>query len=117
MAGITAYVGFYEICSPKKGELVFISAASGVVDLWKNILGFDDAFNYNEESYLNEAIKRKSEFKDSSSSTTSLLKELRLRQLLWLDTFLVAKWESKLFLWLVIDQFGPIDLDLMDGED
>ncbi|KAG6400055.1 hypothetical protein SASPL_141543 [Salvia splendens] len=117
MAGITAYVGFYEICSPKKGELVFISAASGVVDLLKNILGFDDAFNYNEESYLNEAIKRKSECKDSSSSTTSLLKELRLRQLLWLDTFLVAKWESKLFLWLVIDQFGPIDLDLMDGED
>ncbi|KAG6400026.1 hypothetical protein SASPL_141514 [Salvia splendens] len=58
MAGITAYVGFYEICSPKKGELVFISAASGVVDLLQNILGFDDAFNYNEESYLNEAIKR-----------------------------------------------------------
>ncbi|KAG6400031.1 hypothetical protein SASPL_141519 [Salvia splendens] len=58
MADITAYVGFYEICSPKKGELVFISAASGVVDLLKIILGFDDAFNYNEESYLNEAIKR-----------------------------------------------------------
>ncbi|KAG6383493.1 hypothetical protein SASPL_156752 [Salvia splendens] len=58
MAGITAYVGFYEICSLKKGELVFISAASGVVDLLKNILGFVDAFNYNEESYLNEAIKR-----------------------------------------------------------
>ncbi|KAG6400159.1 hypothetical protein SASPL_141647 [Salvia splendens] len=48
MAGITAYVGFYEICSPKKGELVFISAASGVVEH----IGFDDAFNYNE------AIKR-----------------------------------------------------------
>ncbi|KAG6400109.1 hypothetical protein SASPL_141597 [Salvia splendens] len=31
MAGITAYVGFYEICSPKKVELVFISTASGVV--------------------------------------------------------------------------------------
>ncbi|XP_042043711.1 2-alkenal reductase (NADP(+)-dependent)-like [Salvia splendens] len=57
MAGINAYVGFYEICSPKKVELVFISTASGVVDLLKNILGFDDAFNYNEESYLNEAIK------------------------------------------------------------
>ncbi|KAG6383594.1 hypothetical protein SASPL_156643 [Salvia splendens] len=174
MAGINAYVGFYEICSPKKVELVFISTASGVVDLLKNILGFDDAFNYNEESYLNEAIKgyfpewidiyfetvggkildavlpnirphgritacgtisqydeeepdathnlmyvivKKIQMQGSSSSTTSLLKELRLRQLLWLDTFLVAMWESNLFLWLVIDQFGPIDLDLMDGED
>ena len=31
MAGTTAYIGFYEICSPKKGEHVFISAASGAV--------------------------------------------------------------------------------------
>ena len=31
MAGVTAYAGFYEICSPKKGEHVFISAASGAV--------------------------------------------------------------------------------------
>ena len=31
MAGMTAYSGFYEICSPKKGEYVFISAASGAV--------------------------------------------------------------------------------------
>ncbi|PON85941.1 Alcohol dehydrogenase superfamily, zinc-type [Trema orientale] len=31
MPGMTAYVGFYEICSPKKGEHVFISAASGAV--------------------------------------------------------------------------------------
>lgn len=29
--GLTAYVGFYEICSPKKGETVFVSAASGAV--------------------------------------------------------------------------------------
>ena len=28
---MAAYVGFYEICSPKKGEIVFISAASGAV--------------------------------------------------------------------------------------
>lgn len=28
---MTAYVGFYEICSPKKGEYVFVSAASGAV--------------------------------------------------------------------------------------
>ena len=31
MPGLTAYVGFYEICSPKRGENVFISAASGAV--------------------------------------------------------------------------------------
>ncbi|XP_006350133.1 2-alkenal reductase (NADP(+)-dependent)-like [Solanum tuberosum] len=31
MPGMTAYVGFYEICSPKKGETVFVSAASGAV--------------------------------------------------------------------------------------
>ena len=31
MPGMTAYAGFYEICTPKKGETVFISAASGAV--------------------------------------------------------------------------------------
>ena len=31
MPGLTAYVGFYEVCSPKKGEYVFTSAASGAV--------------------------------------------------------------------------------------
>ena len=31
MPGLTAYGGFYEVCSPKKGEHVFISAASGAV--------------------------------------------------------------------------------------
>lgn len=31
MPGITAYGGFYELCSPKKGDRVFISAASGAV--------------------------------------------------------------------------------------
>ncbi|KAG6400019.1 hypothetical protein SASPL_141507 [Salvia splendens] len=125
MAGITAYVGFYEICSPKKGELVFISAASGVVDLLKNILGFDDAFNYNEESYLNEAIKRPhgritacgtiSLYDEEEPDATHnlmyvIVKKIRMQGF-------VAMWESNLFLWLVIDQFGPIDLDLMDGED
>ena len=29
--GITAYAGFYEICSPKKGEYVFVSSASSAV--------------------------------------------------------------------------------------
>ena len=28
---MTAYAGFYEVCSPKKGEYVYVSAASGAV--------------------------------------------------------------------------------------
>ncbi|KAK6161579.1 hypothetical protein DH2020_004960 [Rehmannia glutinosa] len=31
MPGMTAYAGFYEVCSPKKGDTVFISAASGAI--------------------------------------------------------------------------------------
>ncbi|OMP07687.1 Alcohol dehydrogenase superfamily, zinc-type [Corchorus olitorius] len=83
MPGFTAYVGLYEICSPKKGEYVFVSAASGAVgqlvgqlaklhgcyvvgssgssqkvDLLKNHFGFDDAFNYKEEADLDAALKR-----------------------------------------------------------
>uniref|UniRef100_A0A0D6R9A8 Enoyl reductase (ER) domain-containing protein n=1 Tax=Araucaria cunninghamii TaxID=56994 RepID=A0A0D6R9A8_ARACU len=83
MPGFTAYAGFFEVCSPKKGEQVFVSAASGAVgqlvgqfaklagcfvvgsagskekvDLLKNKLGFDDAFNYKEEHDLNAALKR-----------------------------------------------------------
>ncbi|GLT55583.1 hypothetical protein SLA2020_286930 [Shorea laevis] len=83
MPGMTAYAGFYEVCSPKKGDYVFISAASGAVgqlvgqfakllgcyvvgsagskekvDLLKNKLGLDDAFNYKEEPDLNAAMKR-----------------------------------------------------------
>ncbi|XP_062150083.1 2-alkenal reductase (NADP(+)-dependent)-like isoform X2 [Alnus glutinosa] len=83
MPGMTAYGGFYEVCSPKKGEYVFISAASGAVgqlvgqfakllgcfvvgsagskekvDLLKNKFGFDDAFNYKEEPDLDATLKR-----------------------------------------------------------
>ncbi|KAG2713617.1 hypothetical protein I3843_04G176500 [Carya illinoinensis] len=83
MPGLTAFAGFYEICSPKKGEYVFISAASGAVgqlvgqfaklmgcyvvgsagskekvDLLKNKFGFDGAFNYKEENDLDAALKR-----------------------------------------------------------
>ncbi|CAL9045079.1 unnamed protein product [Musa banksii] len=83
MPGLTAYAGFYEICSPKKGEHVFISAASGAVgqlvgqfaklmgcyvvgsagsdekvNLLKNKLGFHEAFNYKKEPDLNKALKR-----------------------------------------------------------
>ncbi|PKI30799.1 hypothetical protein CRG98_048810, partial [Punica granatum] len=31
MPGMTAYAGFFKVCSPKKGETVFVSAASGAV--------------------------------------------------------------------------------------
>ncbi|PON50581.1 Alcohol dehydrogenase superfamily, zinc-type [Trema orientale] len=31
MPGMTAYAGFYEVCSPKKGEYVFVSAAFSAV--------------------------------------------------------------------------------------
>ncbi|XP_044500530.1 2-alkenal reductase (NADP(+)-dependent)-like isoform X3 [Mangifera indica] len=83
MPGMTAYAGFYEVCSPKKGETVFISAASGAVgqlvgqfakllgcyvvgsagtkdkvDLLRNKFGFDEAFNYKEEPDLDAALKR-----------------------------------------------------------
>ncbi|KAJ0972967.1 hypothetical protein J5N97_020926 [Dioscorea zingiberensis] len=83
MPGFTAYVGFYEVCSPKKGEYVFISAASGAVgqlvgqfaklmgcyvvgtagsdekvELLKTKFGFDDAFNYKKEKDLGVALKR-----------------------------------------------------------
>ncbi|KAK9921782.1 hypothetical protein M0R45_030278 [Rubus argutus] len=83
MPGLTAYAGFYEVCSPKKGERVYISAASGAVgqlvgqfaklsgcyvvgsagtkekvDLLKNKFGFDEAFNYKEEPNLDAALKR-----------------------------------------------------------
>ncbi|KAJ9187219.1 hypothetical protein P3X46_002704 [Hevea brasiliensis] len=83
MPGHSAYVGFYEICAPKKGEYVFISSAYGAigqivgqfaklmgcyvvgsagskekVDILKNKLGFDEAFNYKEEPDLDAALKR-----------------------------------------------------------
>ncbi|CAN1809673.1 2-alkenal reductase (NADP(+)-dependent) [Linum perenne] len=83
MPGMTAYVGLYELCSPKKGDYVFISAASGAVgqlvgqfakvagcyvvgsagtnqkvDLLKNKFGFDEAFNYKEEQDFDVALKR-----------------------------------------------------------
>ncbi|KAK1306911.1 NADP-dependent alkenal double bond reductase P1 [Acorus calamus] len=32
-SGLTAYVGFFNVCKPKKGEKVFVSAASGSHDV------------------------------------------------------------------------------------
>ncbi|KAF6162318.1 hypothetical protein GIB67_008447 [Kingdonia uniflora] len=83
MPGMTAYFGFMEIGSPKKGEYVFVSGATGAigqlvgqfakltgcyvvgcagsqekVDLLKTTFGFDEAFNYKEEQDLDAALKR-----------------------------------------------------------
>ncbi|XP_026422527.1 2-alkenal reductase (NADP(+)-dependent)-like isoform X2 [Papaver somniferum] len=83
MPGLTAYIGFNELTSPKKGEYVYVSAASGAVgqlvgqfaklmgcyvvgsagskekvDLLKNKFGFDDAFNYKEEHDFAATLKR-----------------------------------------------------------
>lgn len=82
MPGLTAYSSFYEIAQPKKGETIFISAASGAVgslvgqlakrdgltvigsvgdnaklEYITKDLGFDGGFNYKEEAPM-EALKR-----------------------------------------------------------
>ncbi|CAH1435127.1 unnamed protein product [Lactuca virosa] len=82
-SGLTAYGGLFQICEPKKGEKVFVSAAGGSVgnlvgqyaklfgcyvvgcagtkqkvDLLKGKLGFDDAFNYKEETNLTNTLQR-----------------------------------------------------------
>lgn len=82
MSGLTAYSSLYEIGKPKKGEVIFISAASGAVGqivgqlakreglkvigsvgsgeklrFIKEELGFDAGFNYKEEK-ADAALKR-----------------------------------------------------------
>jgi NADPH-dependent curcumin reductase CurA len=82
MSGLTAYSSFYEIGKPKKGETIFISAASGAVGqivgqlakheglkvlgsvgsdeklkFIKEELGFDGGFNYKTKK-PDEALKR-----------------------------------------------------------
>jgi NADPH-dependent curcumin reductase CurA len=82
MPGLTAYSSFYEIGAPKKGETIFISAASGAVgqlvgqlakheglkvigsvgddqklDFILKDLGFDGGFNYKKEKPA-EALSR-----------------------------------------------------------
>ncbi|CAK9309250.1 unnamed protein product [Citrullus colocynthis] len=83
MPGLTAYAGFYEVCSPKKGEYVFVSSAFGAVgqlvgqfaklmgcyvvgsagthdkvEQLKTKFGFDEAFNYKDEPDFDAALKR-----------------------------------------------------------
>ena len=82
MPGLTAYSSFYEIGAPKRGETIFISAASGAVgqlvgqlakheglrvvgsvgdekklEFITKELGFDGGFNYKKEKPL-EALQR-----------------------------------------------------------
>jgi len=91
MSGLTAYSSFYEIGKPKKGETIFVSAASGAVgqivgqlakreglkvigsvgsdEKLKFIteeLGFDAGFNYKAEK-PGDALKRLLKEVDSSS--------------------------------------------------
>ncbi|CAN6344731.1 unnamed protein product [Urochloa humidicola] len=83
MPGLTAYAGLYDVAKPKKGEYVFVSAASGAVGqivgqlakltgcyvvgsagsdekvkLLKTKFGFVEAFNYKKEQDLNAALQR-----------------------------------------------------------
>ncbi|KAF0888816.1 hypothetical protein E2562_017810 [Oryza meyeriana var. granulata] len=83
LPGLTSYAGFFEVCKPKKGDYVFVSAASGAVgqivgqlakitgcyvvgsagsdekvNLLKTKFGFDDAFNYKKEPDLDAVLKR-----------------------------------------------------------
>ncbi|KAJ6683417.1 hypothetical protein OIU85_007131 [Salix viminalis] len=83
MPGMTAYFCFFDIGSPKEGDRVYVSAASGAigqlvgqfakligcyvvgsagskekVELLKTKFGYDDAFNYKEEHDLDAALKR-----------------------------------------------------------
>jgi NADPH-dependent curcumin reductase CurA len=82
MSGLTAYSSFYEIGKPKKGDVIFISAASGAVgqivgqlakreglrvlgsvgsqeklDFITKELGFDAGFNYRAEG-VTEGLER-----------------------------------------------------------
>ncbi|CAO2152562.1 unnamed protein product [Urochloa humidicola] len=84
MTGLTAYSGFMEVGRPKKGDSVFVSAASGAVgqvvgqlakiagcyvvgsagsdekvNLLKTKFGFNDAFNYKSEADLTAALKQR----------------------------------------------------------
>ncbi|CAN6380932.1 unnamed protein product [Urochloa humidicola] len=84
MTGLTAYAGIMEVGRPKRGDFVFVSAASGAVgqvvgqlakiagcyvvgsagsdekvNLLKTKFGYDDAFNYKSETDLAAALKRR----------------------------------------------------------
>lgn len=93
LPGITAYSAFYEIAKPKKGETIFISAASGAVgqivgqlalreglavigsvgsdeklDIIKNEFGFQSGFNYQKVKIVEELKRLAPQGIDSMSS-------------------------------------------------
>ena len=82
MPGLTAYASFYEIGKPRKGETIFISAASGAVgqiiaqlakqegltiigsvgsdeklDFIKKDLNFNNGFNYKKEKAVDALVR------------------------------------------------------------
>ncbi|KAL0339077.1 UNVERIFIED_CONTAM: 2-alkenal reductase (NADP(+)-dependent) [Sesamum angustifolium] len=82
-SGLVAYAGFFKVCKPKNGDKVFVSTACGSVgilvgqyaklsgcyvvgcagtkekvELLKEKVGFDDAFNYKEEIDLSSTLQR-----------------------------------------------------------
>ncbi|KAL6221460.1 hypothetical protein ACLB2K_009211 [Fragaria x ananassa] len=95
MPGMTAYAGFYEICSPKKGETVYVSAEhqERSVDLLKNKFGFDEAFNYKEEPNLDAVLKRYFE-NVGGKMLDAVLPNMKIggRISLRMEGFLVAKY-------------------------
>jgi NADPH-dependent curcumin reductase CurA len=82
MTGLTAYFGLLDICNPKQGEIVLVSAAAGAVGMlvgqiaklkgckvygiaggekkvnFVKQLGFDDALDYKGVSNMDDAIKK-----------------------------------------------------------
>ncbi|CAL4896473.1 unnamed protein product [Urochloa decumbens] len=93
MPGLTAWAGFFDVGKPKKGDTVFVSAASGAVgqlvgqlakltdcyvvgsagsdekvNLLKTKFGYDEAFNYKKEQDLDAALRREVRFAFSHSS-------------------------------------------------
>ncbi|KAJ7553868.1 hypothetical protein O6H91_06G116500 [Diphasiastrum complanatum] len=83
MPGLTAYAGFHKVALPKPGDQLMVSGAAGAVGqlvgqfgklagcyvvgaagskekvkLLKERIGYDDAFNYREETDLKAALRR-----------------------------------------------------------
>ncbi|KAJ0094038.1 hypothetical protein Patl1_26852 [Pistacia atlantica] len=77
MPGMTAWAGFYEVCSPKKGENVYVSAASGWPDdflaqacaskSWDTGFPSTDSFSASEKAIIPvvELLKNKFGFDDA----------------------------------------------------
>ncbi|KAJ0094035.1 hypothetical protein Patl1_26859 [Pistacia atlantica] len=62
MPGLTAWAGFYEVCAPKEGEYVYISAASGavgqLVGQFAKLMGCYVVGSAGREHDLDAALKR-----------------------------------------------------------